>query len=266
MPLLHIIVIAAIQGITEFLPISSSAHLALLPTVTGWSDQGLLIDIAVHVGTLGAVIVYLWSDIWDMIVGLVRFTKGRPSPGIRMLGYLILATIPVLIVGYFVKIHFGASLRSVEVIGWAMLGFGVLLYMFDRIGLTVRRLEHMTTTSALVIGVAQVLALIPGASRAGVTITAARLVGFERRESARFSMLMSIPTILGAGALAGLDLAKAGNAELRGDAILAGGFAFFAALAAISLMMGWLRRASFAPFVLYRVALGAAILGWLYYA
>lgn len=264
MPLLHIILIAVIQGITEFLPISSSAHLVLLPQFTGWQDQGLVIDVAVHVGTLGAVMIYLWRDIWDILVGLARVAKGRSAPGARLLAYIVVATIPVLIAGYVVQYHLGGPSRSVEVIAWAMLGFGFLLYLFDKIGLTVRRVEHMNVSSALVIGLSQVLALIPGTSRAGVTMTAARMMGFERQDAARFSMLMSIPTIMGAGLLASMELADSADAQLRGDAIIAGGFSFFAALAAISLMMGWLRRATFTPFVIYRILFGIGLLVWLY--
>lgn len=262
--LMHIVVIAVVQGITEFLPISSSGHLVLVPIVAGWPDQGLAIDVAVHVGTLGAVIVYLWRDVWSMIAVVGQIAKGKPAPGAKLLAYIVFATVPVVIAGLLFHKDVGAALRNVEVIGWTMLGFGLVLYLFDRTGLTVRRIEHMTIGAALCIGMAQMLALIPGTSRAGITITAARMLGFERRDAARFSMLLSIPTIIAAGALAGTELIEGGGAQLRGDAMLAGGFAFFTALGAIALMMGWLRRASYTPFVVYRVILGAGLLFWVY--
>ncbi|MBT5810426.1 MAG: undecaprenyl-diphosphate phosphatase, partial [Rhodospirillaceae bacterium] len=155
-------------------------------------------------------------------------------------------------------------LRSAEVIAWTTLGFGVLLWLVDRLGLTIRRIEHLGVFNALFIGMAQVLALVPGTSRAGVTITAARLLGMERSEAARFSMLMSIPTILGAGLLIGLDLYESGDVALRTDVFLAVGLSFVTALVAIWGLMTWLRRSSFTPFVMYRMLLAAGLFYWIY--
>lgn len=145
-------------------------------------------------------------------------------------------------------------------IAWATLGFGIVLWAADKWGLRIRRVEHMTWVSALAIGLSQALALIPGTSRSGITMAAARLLGFERVEAARFSLLMAIPITLAAGALGALDVIEARSAALTHDAVLAGALSFFAALAAIALMMGWLRRATFAPFVVYRIVLGLALL------
>lgn len=264
MTLLQLTVIAVIQGITEFLPVSSSGHLILIPSFTGWQDQGLMIDVAVHVGTLGAVVAYLWRDIAVMLQGLWKPGQLRRNPGLRLIAQLVVATIPVVIVGGFVLVEAGDMLRSAEVVGWATLGFGVLLYISDRYTVTVNRLEHMTVGRALLIGLAQVLALIPGASRAGVTITAARWLGFERTDAARFSMLMSIPTIIAAGAAASWKLSQEGTVHVWGDAFVAAGLAFVTAFIAIILMMSWLRRASFTPFFWYRMVLGAGILWWAY--
>jgi undecaprenyl-diphosphatase len=150
------------------------------------------------------------------------------------------------------------------VIAWATLGFGILLWVIDRSGMTVRRIEHLGYGGALFIGFSQILALIPGTSRSGITMTAARLLGFERAEAARFSMLLAIPAIVAAGTLAGYDLYRTGDAQLTVDAFVAGGLALVTALVAIIAMMGWLRRASFLPFVLYRIALGGALLAWIY--
>lgn len=264
LPLFHLIVLALVQGITEFLPISSSAHLILVPHVTGWQDQGLLLDVAVHVGTLLAVLLYFWRDLWEMLRGAALALRGKRSPGQRMIGHLIIATIPAVIAGYLLHKYAGDALRSVAVIAWATLGFGVLLYIADKVGMTVRRIEHMTAGTALLLGLSQVLAFIPGASRSGVTMTAARFLGYERADTARFSMLMSIPVIVGAGLIAALDLLKAGDASLTLDALIAAGLAFVSALVAIALMMRWLRRASFTPFVIYRMALGVALLALIY--
>jgi undecaprenyl-diphosphatase len=262
--LLHIAVLALIQGITEFLPISSSGHLALLPMVTGWPDQGLLLDVAVHVGTLGAVLLYFWRDIFDMILGLFSLLKGRKHPGAKLLGNLLLASIPVVIAGYYVNKYYGDAWRNLTVIGWTTFGFGLLLYISDKVGMTIRRVEHITWGTAVVLGLAQCLALVPGTSRSGITMTAARILGFEREDAARFSMLMSIPTILGAGVLKGWELYQAGDAKLTSDALLAAGLSFAVALLAIFLLMAWLRRATFTPFVVYRLLLGAGLLALAY--
>ncbi len=260
----HLILLAVVQGITEFLPISSSGHLILVPALTGEADQGLVIDVAVHVGTLLAVCLYLWRDLARMTLGTLRGLRGRRDPGFRLALQIVLATIPVVAAGYAIQRYFGGMTRAAEVVAWATLGFGILLWITDRTGMTIRRIEHMGYGEALFIGVAQVLALIPGTSRSGITMTAARMLGYERAEAARFSMLLSIPTILAAGTLTGLDLYEAGDARLTLDAVIAGGLAFLAALIAIVAMMGWLRRASFLPFVLYRIALGGGLLIWLY--
>lgn len=258
------IVIALVQGITEFLPISSQAHLIMVPRLTGWCDQGLMIDIAVHVGTLGAVVAYLWPECFGMARGVLNLARGRRSTEGHLFLFLVLATVPVVIAGYLVKKYFGLEFRSLKVIAWTTLGFGLLLWVADRWGLKVRRVEHMTWGSALFIGCAQAIALIPGTSRSGITMTAARMLGFERVEAARFSMLMSIPVIVAAGTLAGIDLYKEGNAQLTHAVFLSGGLAFVAAFLAIMAMIGWLKRASFGPFVVYRIILGAALLVALY--
>ena len=260
MTFIQILTIAIVQGITEFLPISSQAHLILVPRFTGWCDQGLLMDIAVHVGTLGAVMVYFWRECFSMGKGALDIARARKTKEGTLLLCIDLATLPVIAGGYTMKEYLGWDLRSLTVIGWATLGFGVLLWMADRWGLRVRRVEHMTFGTAFIIGCAQVLALIPGTSRSGITMTAARMFGFERSDAARFSMLMAIPVILAAGTLTGLDLAKAGNIQLTRDAIMAGGLAFITALVAIAALMGWLRKSSFAPFVIYRILLGVGLL------
>jgi undecaprenyl-diphosphatase len=262
--LLHLVVLALVQGITEFLPVSSSGHLVLVPVFTGWEDQGLLMDVAVHVGTLGAVVLYLISDIAGMCAGLYNVARGRRDPRARMVAYVVIGTIPVIIAGYFMNKFYPGGFRSVEIIGWAMLGFGVFLALTDWLGMTVRRMEHIRLADALLIGVFQVLALIPGTSRAGITMSAARLLGMERPDAARFSMLLSIPAIAGAGVLKGLELHQAGNAQLTNDAVIVAGMAFATALVAILIMMAWLRRASFAPFVFYRMVLGCILLALAY--
>ncbi|MEE3047098.1 MAG: undecaprenyl-diphosphate phosphatase [Pseudomonadota bacterium] len=265
MTLQHIILLAVVQGITEFLPISSSGHLILAPALTGSPDQGLLVDVAVHVGTLAAVLIYFWRDVFAMLGGFVRLFTGRINAGARLAIHIVLATIPVVAVGFYLKVSgIEEQLRSVEIIAWTTLGFGILLWIADKVGMTINRLEHMRWGGALFIGLAQVLALIPGTSRSGITMTAARFMGYERSDAAQFSMLMSIPVILGAGLLAGIDLHQAGNIALNQDVLLAAGLSFLTALIAIAVLMSWLKRSSFTPFAIYRILLGGGLLIWLY--
>ncbi len=264
MPILHLVILAAVQGITEFLPISSSGHLVLAPIFLGWPDQGLLIDVAVHVGTLFAVIAYLYKDVGAMLAGIGRTLKGRRDPGARLFMLLVIGTIPVVAAGFALQHYAPDMFRSIKVIAWATLGFGILLWIADRVGMTVRRVEHLGVFDVIIIGVAQCLALIPGTSRSGITMTAARFIGMERPDAARFSLLLSIPTIIAAGTLSGIEIYESGNLQLANDAFVAAGLAFIFALIAIALMMAWLRRASFTPFVIYRIVLGAFLLAVAY--
>ena len=267
MPYLHIAVLTIVQGITEFLPVSSSGHLVLVPLVTGWQDQGLVMDVAVHVGTLVAVLVYFAGDLWRMVLGWVGGHWRRHDRQLgRALGfYVIVSAVPVIVAGGLLYVMGHAVLRDPEVVAWATIGFGVLLYVFDRIGLTVRSVEHMTFGHALFIGLAQVLALIPGASRSGVTMTAARWLGYERPDAARFSMLMSIPVIAASGAVAGYEVWTQGDPIVYANAALAAALSFVVALMAIAALLALLRHVSFTPFVIYRLLLGGAVLVWLYY-
>ena len=266
MSLLHLAVLAVVQGVTEFLPISSSGHLILVPRLTGWTDQGLVMDVAVHVGTLAAVLAYFYRDVWSMMVGLLQLAIGRHGGDAQLALNVIIATVPTVIAGAALFASgLVDALRSVAVIGATMLGFGVVLYVADMFGMTIRRLDHMTGGKALLIGLSQVLALIPGTSRAGITVTAARMLGFERREAARFSMLVAMPTILGAGALQAGELWRSGDMVLGYQALVAAALAFVSALIGVAAMMAWLRRASFTPFVIYRVIVGAALLVWAIY-
>ena len=265
MALYQILVLAIVQGLTEFLPISSSGHLVLTSRLLGWPDQGLILDIAVHVGTLLAVIVYFWRDLWQMILGTARALTGQASPAFHLALQVVVATLPIIAGGYLIMPHIGGAIRSIEFIAWTTLGFGILLGVVDWLCMTVRRMDHLTYRGAFFVGLMQVLALLPGTSRSGITITACRMLGMERREAARFSMLLSIPAILGAATLAGLELYKSGNIALGYDAAIAAALAFLAALVAIALMMRWLMRATYTPFVIYRVILGAGLLYLVYF-
>lgn len=273
MPLLHLAILALVQGITELLPISSSAHLILTWEAFGRLDQPvdlggqqeLILDIASHVGTLLAICLYFWRDVTGMAVGTLRFAIGRRDRRSRLLGLILLASIPAAIAGFLLKDYIADHLRLVELIAWTQIGFALLLFLADRVGMTIRNTDHLKASDALVVGIAQAMALIPGTSRSGITMTAGRILGLERSEAARFSFLVAIPTIFGAGLLGGYELYKTGSAALGMDAMIAAGLSFFSSLLALSFLMFWIKRSSFTIFVVYRLALGGFLL-WLVYS
>ena len=266
MSLFHLFLVAVIQGLTEFLPVSSSGHLILLPNLSGLEDQGQAIDVAVHVGTLGAVVLYFWADVKKAIAGiprLLRFQIDGPEPWLALC--LVAATIPVIIAGLILKVTgLDDAMRSTAVIGWTMLLFGLVLYWTDQKGPETRTAESWTLKHAIVMGLWQALALIPGTSRSGITISAGRLLGYARHDAARLAMLMSIPTILASGTLLGLEVAATADAETARDGAIAAVFAFFAALLALVVMMRLLRSVSFTPYVIYRCILGVILIGIAY--
>ena len=267
MTIIQILVLALVQGITEFLPISSSGHLVLVPVLAGWPDQGLLMDVAVHVGTLVAVLLYFWRDTRGLALagfGSIGISPARRAVEgtiyLKLFWALVIGTIPMVIVGgIMVATDANDALRSAEVIATTSIIFGVLLYWADKQGNTAKTIDDMAIKPALLVGCAQVLALIPGSSRAGVTMTAARMLGFSRVESARFSMLLSIPAIIASGAATGIKAMEEANADAFGDALIGAGLSCVAALIAIHFLMKWLTKASMTIFVVYRVLLGLAL-------
>ena len=248
------------------MPVSSSGHLAMLPQLTGTEDQGLMMDVAVHVGTLGAVVLYFWSDVKSAFFGFFQLLKGKKTPGSRLALLLIIATIPVVVIGFILSImDWTQHLRNLAVIGWAMLLFGILLYVMDQRGAQEKSQADWNTGDAWKLGLWQAVALIPGASRSGMTITGARALGYTRQEGAKIAMLMSIPTIIASGTLLGIETASDGNWDAIGAAAIAALFAFGAGLLALRLMMHFLRSISFTPYVIYRVILGVILL-WMAYS
>ncbi|MBF9029369.1 undecaprenyl-diphosphate phosphatase [Rhodobacterales bacterium HKCCE3408] len=266
MSLLHLLLVALIQGVTEFLPVSSSGHLILLPNLTGLSDQGQVIDVAVHVGTLGAVILYFWPDVREALGGTLRLLRGRvDTRGAFLALCLVIATVPVILFGLVLALTgIDDMLRSTAVIGWTMLIFGIVLYWADRTGATERRAEQWTLRHALVMGLWQAVALIPGTSRSGITITAGRMLGYDREGAARISMLMSIPTIIASGVFLAGEVIATADVQAARDGAIAAVFAFLSALLALTLMMRLLRSVSFTPYVIYRVILGVVLLAIAY--
>lgn len=260
MPLFTLVLVALIQGVTEFLPVSSSGHLILLPSLTGLEDQGQVIDVAAHVGTLVAVIIYFWSDVKLALAGTLRLLRGKiDTRGAFLALCLLIATIPVILFGLFLKVTgLSEAMRGMAVIGWTMLIFGIVLYWADQTGTTERKAEEWTMKHALIMGLWQCLALIPGTSRSGIAITGARQLGYERSEAARLAMLMSIPTIIASAALLSLDVI--GTPGVMGDIAIVAVLSCLAAFAALTLMMKLLQSVSYTPYVIYRVILGIVLL------
>jgi undecaprenyl-diphosphatase len=264
--LLQIIVLAVIQGVTEFLPISSSGHLLLVPALTGWKDQGLLTDVMVHMGSFMAVVVYFWRDCLNLFQGGFDILRGRMTPWGRLAMYIVLGTIPAVAFGLFLeKMGFMEAVRTMpQIIAWNAIIFGTLLYVCDRFGSQSNMLTNMRLPSALVIGLAQALAIIPGTSRSGITITAARAMGFDRSEATRFAFLLGIPAIAGAGILKLTDAISSGQ-TITLPVITTAVLTFFVALGTIAVLMKLVRRISFLPFALYRIALGIGLLALIYF-
>jgi undecaprenyl-diphosphatase len=264
MSLLQIFMLALIQGTTEFLPISSSGHLILVPTLTGWPDQGVVTDMVTNVGTLAAVIIYFWRDVVAMFWGALDLVRRRDTHNSQLCFHVLIGTIPIILAGILLKLtHLDEHIRSATLVAVNAIVFGVLLYAADTYGLLRRTVVDMNWKSALLIGGAQALALSPGTSRSGITMTAARGLGFIRTEAARFSFLLSIPANGAASLLVIGDALESGQ-TISGPVILTGLLTFFIALGTITLLMRMIRTMSFLPFVIYRVILGGTLLGLIY--
>jgi undecaprenyl-diphosphatase len=257
------LLIAVIQGVTEFLPISSSGHLILLPKLTELPDQGPMIDVAVHIGSLLAIIIYFWRDVRGLAVGGLATVGIGKNPAQRDLFlWIAIGTIPAVAFGFFLKSNdMMEGLRSTDLIAFNLIIYGILLGLADKFGREDRSYEDMTLPHSIIIGISQALALIPGTSRSGATMTAARFLGYKRVEAARFSFLLSIPAVIGAGTLAAFDLAEA-SAQMQWDAFVAGMMTFVAAFATMAFLMNFLRKATMMVFVIYRVLLGIALLAF----
>lgn len=267
MTLYTIIILALVQGITEFLPISSSGHLLLIHSVLDGEGsaelfkQNLLIDVAVHVGTLFSVLLYFRRDLCGMICSLKDNLTGKnDKEGARLNLYIILSSLPVIIAGFLMK-HFDVYWgHAFTIVAWASLIFGIVLWIVDSLKPTTKTLTEMNFMHALIIGLAQAVALVPGTSRSGITMTAARFLGYSRTESAKYSLFLAIVAIAGAGTLSAIDLVEIGSFELTINALIAAGLSFVLGWITIILMMKWLEKASFKIFAIYRIIMGLALL------
>lgn len=266
MDFFHVLILAVVQGITEFLPVSSSAHLILIPTLLGWPDQGVVFDVAVHLGTLAAVVVYFWRDMQILFRGQIDYLVLEfDAPDARVLTNLIIATLPLLIFAWFMKGIITEDARTLWVLGCTSIGFGLLLGAADLLPkkyTTKHSLMDMSMKDAFTFGLMQAFAIIPGTSRAGVCVTAGRLIGCSRDLAGRFGTLMALPVILIAGFYSfwHTDPATvnwADDSRVLGIALI---LSFFTALGGIHILMKLLTRIGYWPFVIYRVALGSFLL------
>ena len=263
MDLLQIIVLALLQGFTEFLPISSSAHLILPSQVLGWPDQGLAFDVATHVGTLSAVLLYFRQDVQQLITGwLTTGFSSTPNTEGRLAWLIVAATVPAGLCGILFNGWIEENLRSTQVIATTTIVFGLLLWFADARSKQQKELLELTLLAALVIGAFQALALIPGTSRSGITITAALLLGFRREPAARFSFLLSIPLILAAGGLKTIELVQSAIVVDWFAIGLATLVAAVSAYICIYFFLALINRMGMLPFVVYRLVLGAILCVW----
>ena len=249
----EILILSAIQGVSEFLPVSSAAHLVLISKYYAFVNQNLLIDICLHLGSLLAIIFYFRNDLFN-------FLRSR-----SFLIKILVGTVPIIPVGYILyQTGLINQLRNLEVIGWMSLIFGIFLYISDKSKITKKINTSFTNKSAIIIGLFQVFSLIPGVSRSGVTITSGRLLGFSRFDSAKISFFLSIPTLTAASLLGIYNIFKEGSAELNFLAIIAVIFSFIFSYITIALFLNFVKKFSLNIFIIYRIALSLFILGIVY--
>ena len=249
----EILILSIVQGVSEFLPISSIAHLVLISKYYAFVNQNLLIDICLHLGSLLAVIIYFRNDLFS-------FVKNK-----NFLVKILIGTIPILPIGYiFYQTGIINQLRNLEVIGWASLFFGILLYISDKAENKKKIKQDFSIKSAIFIGLFQVLALIPGVSRSGITITSGRLLGFERVEAAKISFFLSIPTLFAASILGIFNIYKEGSSELNFLAIIAVIFSFIFSYLTIAIFLNFIKKFSLQIFVIYRIIISILILTIVY--
>ncbi len=250
---LEILILSAIQGISEFIPVSSVAHLVLISKYYVFTNQNLLIDICLHLGSLLAIVFYFRNDLFN-------FVKNK-----NFLIKILIATIPIIPVGYILyQTDIVNQLRSLETIGWMSLIFAIFLFIADKKKITKKINENFSTTSAIIIGAFQVLALVPGVSRSGITITSARMLGFNRFDAAKISFFLSIPALLAASVLGVYNIYKVESPELNFLAIIAVIFSFIFSYLTISIFLSFIKKFTLTIFVIYRIILSLLILSIVY--
>ena len=264
MPNADILIMAILRGVAEILPIDPEAHFALLARLFCWANADHMAAAGGFLGLLAALLVYLWRDVAQMLRSLLRILRGKRDPGAALILHLIVASLPAFVITFGLRAFLDVTIREPIYIAVLLVAVGVVLYVADQAGLTVRRIQQMNLVQALIIGVFQGLAVLPGVSRIGIVVTVARTLGYERPDAARFALLLSIPWML-ASALYSFWLGIAARQPVDDERVLlAATISGVAGFLAIAFLMYWVRRGSFTLFALYRVALGGALIYALY--
>ena len=263
---LRAVLLGMLQGLTEFLPISSSAHLAIVPQVLGWGDPGAAFTAVIQIGTELAVLLYFWRDIWTIGSGWLRgvfSADARREREWRMGWFIIVGSMPIVLLGVALKDVIESDFRSLWLIGCTLIVFGVVLGLADRIGGESRQIDDLRWSHAILLGLAQALALIPGVSRSGATISMGRILGYERAAATRYAFLLAIPAVVGAGLFELKEIPGGDNAYGVMPTAVATVVSFGVGLAVIHWLLKYVSTHSFLPFVLYRIGFGALTLGLL---
>ena len=263
---LQAVVLGTLQGLTEFLPISSSAHLRIFPELFGWGDPGAAFTAVIQIGTELAVLIYFRKDIWRIastwLKSLVK-PEYRGQLDARMGWFIIVGSLPIVLLGVLLKDTIERDFRNLWIIGTMLIVLGLVLGLADRIGSTDRSIKHITLRDSVLMGLAQALALIPGVSRSGATLSMGRLLGFEREAATRYAFLLAIPAVVGAGIYELDDISDGDNIYGWGPTLVAMAVSFAVGYAAIAWLLRYISTHSYTPFVLYRVVLGSATLALL---
>ncbi len=264
MTLAQTIVVAILQGLAEVIPLSSDGHAVLLESGLGWTSVSPTFEFAVQTGVLLGIAAYFWRDLLEMITGIARAMKGKRDTGAILAGQIVVAAIPPLIVGALVTHYVDLNLHSLLVIGWATVVGAFFLLVFDYLGMTVKRVEHATYWDAALVGFMQVFVLIPGVGRIVMSMTMARLLGYERAETARLSLLLSIPILAALIARDAVDVGLNQLARITGLDFVGGAIGFVGAVIFVAILIAWLKRSSFTPFVVLRLLVGGVVLAMAY--
>jgi len=261
--LLRSVLLGIVQGLTEFLPISSSAHLAIVPQLLGWEDPGAAYTAVVQIGTELAVLLYFWRDIWTIGSGWVRgvFSRAaRQAPEWRMGWFIIVGSLPIVLLGLLLEDLIDREFRNLWFIASMLIGMGLVLGLAERIGRKTKPIDDLSARDAILLGLAQACALVPGVSRSGATISMGLILGYERQAATRYAFLLAIPAVVGAGVYKLKDIPGGENAYGTVPTLVGTAVAFVVGLAVIHWLLQYVSKNSYTPFVLYRIALGAVVL------
>ena len=260
---LQAVFLGVLQGLTEFLPISSSAHLRIVPEFLGWSDPGAAFTAVVQIGTEVAVVLFFWRDIWRIFRTWLRSltqSQAREEPDARLGWFIIVGSLPIVVLGVLLKDQIETSARSLYLVAASLIVFGVVLGVADRVGAKRKEIRELHWRDALLFGAAQSMALVPGVSRSGATISMGLFLGYTREAATRYAFLLAIPAVVGAGLYQLPEIPGGDNAYGPGPTALATLVAFGVGYATIALLLRWVSTRSYLPFVVYRIALGSAVL------